>query len=293
MRFLYHLYHQGSPISRETAPAIGCATGQWFVSHHRRETFRTNVSDQPPGEGRSGGMEGDTPLTHIFFLYAHGSLSRKMMIIPMLEKRKQGLGELIILQRGSQGSGSASAHLILMRAHSPTGPGGPGPGSMILWGPTKVKSEETINNGMGIMLTPTRTSSLHQHNHKIIFQALICREATKATVPFIASQRKPALSQRRWWPWTQSQALAVPGCPVLPRGFLIVLSWVTQAPVSFFSLTGRWSTVFCSGLLRIEENTCKKSNTPTSSFNFPHSWQAGLQHLLWISPFCDDRQTAG
>ena len=77
-------------------------------------------------------MEGDTPLTHIFFLYAHGSLSRKMMIIPMLEKRKQGLGELIILQRGSQGSGSASAHLILMRAHSPTGPGGPGPGSMIL-----------------------------------------------------------------------------------------------------------------------------------------------------------------
>ena len=43
----------------------------------------------------------------------------------------------------------------------------------------------------------TRTLSLHQHNHKIIFQALICREVTKATVPFIASQRKPVLSQRR------------------------------------------------------------------------------------------------
>ena len=88
--FLYHLCHQGSPMSREIAPSIGCATGQWFVCHHRRETSGTNATAQPPGEGRRGGMEGDAPLARIFFFCAHGSLSRKMMIIPMLEKKETG-----------------------------------------------------------------------------------------------------------------------------------------------------------------------------------------------------------
>ena len=290
--FLYDLHHQGSPMSREIAPAIGCATGQWFVCHHRRETSGTNATDQPPGEWRRGGMEGDAPLARIFFFCAHGSLGRKMMIIPMLEKRKQGKKEQgLIPQRGSQGSGSASAHLILMRARSPTGPGGPGPRPVILWGPTKIKSEETINNGKRITLTPTWTSSLHQHNHKIIFQALIHQGATKATAPFTASQREPVLNRRRRWPWPQSQALTVPGCPVLPRGFLIVLSWVPQAPVSFFSLTREWSTIFNSGLLRIEENTCRRSNTRLIPQLLPllAGWSAARVmdfSLLWWQTSC-------